>query len=203
MHRAAIAGLNDPTSTGEDKRSKGKGKGQGKGRGKKEAGAVIAGRGTAATNKQVAQRQDKKEIRDGFHAQIRSIMDLEAQERVLNAQGRRTLRDPLDEEQISPMCTLIRGCMELYEVRCDRRRICELGGTAVVFAYLHIYLRLLFIRPNLTFVYVILPSFFRNRFRRRPAMKPSRGRVSSSNRVRSKAVLPATSVSAASFAHPT
>ena len=162
MHRAAIAGLNDPTSTGEDKRSRGKGqgKGRGKGRGKKEAGAVIAGRGTAATNKQVAQRQDKKEIRDGFHAQIRSIMDLEAQEKFLNAQGRRTLRDPLDEEQISPMCTLIRGCMELYEVRCDRRRIVNWGEQRVVFAYLHIYLRLLFIRPNLTFVYVILPSLF-------------------------------------------
>ena len=113
VHRAAIAGLNDPT--GEDKRSKGKGKSRGK-----KDGGVIAGKGTAATNKQVAKRQDKKEIRDGFHAQIKSIMDLEAQEKVLNAQGRRTLRDPLDEEQISPMCTLIRGCMELYEVRCDR-----------------------------------------------------------------------------------
>jgi len=112
VHRAAIAGLNDPT--GEDKRSKGKGKGKSS-RGKKDGG-VIAGKGTAATNKQVAKRQDKKEIRDGFHAQIRSIMDLEAQERVLNAQGRRTLRDPLDAEQISPMCTLIRGCMELYEI---------------------------------------------------------------------------------------
>ena len=76
--------MNDPT--GEDKLQRGKGKG--KSRGKKDGG-VIAGKGTAATNKQVAKRQDKKEIRDGFHAQIKSIMDLEAQEKVLNAQGRR------------------------------------------------------------------------------------------------------------------
>ena len=44
---------------------------------------------------QVAQRQDKQEVRNHFHAQIKSIMDLEAQEKFLNAQGRRTLRDPL------------------------------------------------------------------------------------------------------------
>ena len=121
VHHATIAGLNG--TAGEDKlqaaaaaATSKRGKGKGKSRNKKDGG-LIPGKGTASTNKQVAQRQDKQEVREHFHAQIKSIMDLEAQEKFLNEQGRRTLRDPLDADNISPMCTLIRGCLELYEVR--------------------------------------------------------------------------------------
>ena len=62
-------------------------------------------------------KQEKKDQRDNMFEKIRKVMDLSAQEEWLNAQGRRTLRDPLDDEALSPSSTLFRGCMELYRVR--------------------------------------------------------------------------------------
>ena len=60
---------------------------------------------------------EKKDQRANMFENIHRVMDLTAQEEWLNAQGRRTLRDPLDDEALSPSSAVFRGCMEVYRVR--------------------------------------------------------------------------------------
>ena len=60
---------------------------------------------------------EKQEQRANMFDKIRRVMDLSGQEEWLNAQGRRTLRDPLDDVAICPSSAIFRGCMEMYRVR--------------------------------------------------------------------------------------
>lgn len=60
---------------------------------------------------------EKKDQRANMFENIHRVMDLTGQEEWLNDQGRRTLRDPLDDEALSPSSAVFRGCMEVYQVR--------------------------------------------------------------------------------------
>ena len=83
---------------------------------------------------------EKKDQRANMFENIHRVMDLTGQEEWLNDQGRRTLRDPLDDEALSPSSAVFRGCMEVYRVRHWRDDSLD--------------------RPLLVCTYILLSSFF-------------------------------------------
>ena len=88
-----------------------------------DAASGARGKNGGSKRKPPPSRQEKMDLRINMRQHIRKVYDLTAQEEWLNARGRRTLRDPLDDEAISPSCTLIRGCIELYQVRSFMREL--------------------------------------------------------------------------------